>query len=132
MSTDFIGKGLRFPIKVNARGGLSWSEGPQRIEDAIWLVIATSPGERVMLPQFGAGADDFVFQPNSSMIQNSLVSSIKHALLKWEPRIDLVDVRVDQDPDVSSQVLITVEYRIRSTNELFNAVFPLYQSEGAS
>ena len=130
METDFIGRGLSFPIKVNARGGLSWSGGQQRIEDAIWLVIATSAGERVMLPDFGAGANDYVFQPNSKLIQSALVSSIKHGLLKFEPRINPVNVNAIQDPDVTSQVLITVEYQIRQTNELFNAVFPLKQTGG--
>jgi phage baseplate assembly protein W len=120
-----------FPIRVNARGGLSWSGGQQRIEDAIWLIIATSAGERVMLPEFGAGANEYVFQPNSSLMRSALVTSIKHGLLRYEPRINLLDVRADQDLDVPSQVLITVECQIRQTNELFNVVFPLNQTEGA-
>lgn len=84
-----------------------------------------------MLPDFGAGAIDFIFQPNSPLVQSALVSSIKHGLLKYEPRINLVKVAVSQDPEVTSQLLITVEYQVRQTNELFNAVFPLNRTEGA-
>ena len=47
MSRDeFIGRGWRFPIRVNRRGGLDWSEGPDRVRDAIWLILSTGHGER--------------------------------------------------------------------------------------
>src|SRR5918999_5970440 len=127
--SDFTGKGWRFPLKVNAKGGLSWSEGPERIQDAVWIIIKTALGERVMRPRFGAGVDDFVFQPNSPAIRTALASSIKSALLEWEPRIELEAVRVDPVPGEPSQVLASIEYRIRTTNELFNVVYPFYLEE---
>ena len=128
----FIGRGWRFPIKVNARGGLDWSEGPDRIRDAIWIVLKTSLGERVMLPSFGAGVDGFVFQPNSAATRAALVQAIRTALVRWEPRIELVAVRVDPVPGEASQVICAVEYRLRATNELFNVVLPFFLSEGVS
>lgn len=149
---DFIGTGWRFPIKVNARGRLEWSGGPQRIQDSIWLIIKTALGERLMRPKFGAGVDDFVFQSNSIINRSKLAIAIRGALLEWEPRIDLDEVRVDSaadlkstrvdtgdrnipfisPADIESQVLVTIQYRIRTTNELFNVVFPLYLEEGVS
>ncbi len=149
---DFIGRGWRFPIKVNARGRLEWSDGPARIQDSIWLIIKTALGERIMRPKFGAGVDDFVFQSNSLINRSALGTAIKNALLEWEPRIDLDEVRVNsvselrgsqldtetrgllgnQSVDLDSQVLVTIQYRIRNTNELFNVVFPFYLEEGVS
>ena len=149
---DFIGTGWRFPIKVNARGRLEWSDGPRRIEDAIWIIIKTALGERLMRPTFGAGADDFVFESNSEINRVRLAAVLKSALLQWEPRIDLEDVRVESgwqatdskldtlDPQtikdrstaLDSQVNVTIEYRLRTTNEIFNVVFPFYLEEGIS
>jgi phage baseplate assembly protein W len=129
---DFIGKGWRFPITVNAKGGIDWSEGSERISDAIWIIVKTSLGERVMRPTFGAGVNDFVFQSNSSQIRTQLVAAIKQALLKWEPRIDVKQVNANPVPDEASQVLVSIEYIIRDTNELFNVVYPLYLQEGAA
>jgi phage baseplate assembly protein W len=130
---DFIiGKGWRFPIKVNAKGGLNWSEGPERIQDAIWLIVKTVPGERVMRPQFGAGVDDYVFRNNSPATRAELALAIKSALVKWEARIDIETVRVDPVAGEESQVLVAIEYRIRATNQLFNVVYPLYLEEGVS
>src|SRR6266496_1605290 len=126
---DLIGQGWKFPIMVNAKGQLDYSFGPERIQDAIWIVLSTSIGERLMLPDFGAGIHDYVFQSNSDVVRTQLRSAISEALLKWEPRIDLLDVIV-QEGTQASQVLISIDYRLRSTNELFNLVYPLYLQEG--
>ena len=128
----FIGKGWRFPIQVNARGGIDWSEGPARVQDAIWIILKTSLGERLMRPLFGAGVNDYVFQPNSHSTRERLSSAIRKALIEWEPRIELETVRVEPVPGEESQVLVTVDYRLRATNELFNLVYPFYLEEGVS
>lgn len=127
---DLIGQGWKFPVKLNAKGGLSYSSGPERIQDAIWIVLSTSLGERLMRPDFGAGVNEYVFQSNSDLVRTQLQTAVNDALLKWEPRIELVNVIV-QEGAQPSQVLISIDYRIRSTNELFNLVYPLYVQEGA-
>jgi phage baseplate assembly protein W len=130
--TDFIGKGLSFPPKITVHGGLSWSNGPARVQDAIWLILSTSQGERLMRPDFGAGVADYLMQPNSPLIRTQLAENIKAALTKWEPRIDLEAVRVEPVEDVASQVQVSIEYRLRETNELFNMVYPLFLEEGTA
>jgi uncharacterized protein len=64
------------------------------------------------------------------VIRTRLQSAVNDALLKWEPRIELTNVNV-QEGDQPSQVLVSIDYRIRTTNELFNLVYPLYVQEGA-
>lgn len=127
---DIIGKGWKFPVKVNASGGLNWSNGPDRVMDAVWLILNTVPDERVMRPTFGAGARSFVFEPNSVASRARLSLAISEALTKWEPRIEVVSLDVAQgdDPNIVS---IAIAYKIRTTNELFNLVFPFYLQEGA-
>jgi Bacteriophage baseplate protein W len=129
---EFIGKGWRFPIKINAKGGIDWSEGPGRISDAIWIIVKTALGERVMRPTFGAGVNDYVFQSNSFVTRTKLVTAIKSALVQWEPRIELGQVQAQLVANEPSQVLISIEYRLRTTNELFNVVYPFYLEEGVS
>jgi phage baseplate assembly protein W len=129
---EFIGKGWRFPIKINARGGIDWSEGPGRISDAIWIIVKTALGERVMRPTFGAGVNDYVFQSNSFVIRTRLVAAIKSALVQWEPRIELGQVQAQPVANEPTQVLVSIEYRLRTTNELFNVVYPFYLEEGVS
>jgi len=129
---EFIGKGWRFPIKINAKGGIDWSEGPGRISDAIWIIVKTALGERVMRPTFGAGVNDYVFQSNSFVTRTKLATAAKSALVQWEPRIELGQVQAQPVANEPSQVLISIEYRLRTTNELFNVVYPFYLEEGVS
>jgi phage baseplate assembly protein W len=127
---DIIGTGWKFPIRVNAKGGLSWSNGADRVRDAVWIVLATASGERVMRPTFGAGVENYVFEPNSNVSRTRLASAIREGLTRWEPRISLVNIEVSQG-DEPSLVNVSINYTIRSTNELFNLVFPFYVQEGA-
>jgi phage baseplate assembly protein W len=127
---DFIGVGWRFPIQVDARGRIATSNGGARVQDAIWIIVRTSLGERVMLPRFGAGTDDYVFQPNSPASRAALAAAVRTALLQWEPRIDLDAVRVDEVPGEPSQVRVAVEYHLRTTNEAFNMVYPFFLQGG--
>ena len=83
-----------------------------------------------MRPDFGAGVNDYVFQPNSAVVQAQLSNVVREALVKWEPRIELIDVRAATG-DQESLVLVSIDYRLRTTNEIFNLVYPLYLQEGA-
>jgi uncharacterized protein len=127
---ELIGTGFKFPIKVNGKGGLNWSSGPERIQDALWIILSTSPGERQMRPAFGAGSQEFVFEPNSAASRTRLVDAISGAITQSEPRIDLVSVDVETSPQSQSCVLVAIEYRLRGTNDLHNMVYPLYVQEG--
>ncbi len=73
---------------------------------------------------------DYVFQSNSDLIRARLSSAVQKALTQWEPRIQVVSVQVDQSPVQDSQVLISISYQIRDTNELYNMVYPFYLTEG--
>lgn len=130
---DIIGKGWRFPVQVNSKGGLDWTSGPDRIQAAIWTILSTSPGERLMLPNFGAGIQEYVFESNGPILWARLESAVRTALTQWEPRIQVVSVQASAspDPDQVSLVQISISYQIRDTNELFNMVYPYFLTEGA-
>jgi phage baseplate assembly protein W len=128
---DFLGTGWSFPIRVNPRGGLSFSSAEQDIEEAIWIVLGTAPGERQMLPEFGCGIHDYVFAPLNSATIGSIAHQVREALTTWEPRIELLDVRVGSAPGEPNKLLIRVDYRVRANNAMHNLVYPFYIREGA-
>ena len=127
---EFLGTGWRFPIRVSPRGGLTFSSAEQNIEEALWIVLSTAPGERQMLPKFGCGIHDFVFAPNSALTRGTIATAVRKALTTWEPRIDVVDVRVESGPGEPNKLLIRIDYRVRSTNAFHNLVYPFYLKEG--
>ena len=130
MTRAFLGNGIRYPIVVNPRGGLSFSSGEQKIRESIWLILATAPGERQMRPEFGCGIHLYVFAPNNPATHGHIAHEVRRALTDWEPRIDVQQVRVAEADGQPNLMLIRVDYIIRSSNVAQNLVYPFYIREG--
>jgi phage baseplate assembly protein W len=128
--TAFLGKGWRFPIRVNGRGGLDYAEGDQLIEQSIQLILSTPPGSRIMRPEFGCGIHDFVFASNTSNMRALIAGAVERALTRWEPRIDVLSVQARSSADAEHVLLIHVNYRIRANNAFHNLVYPFFINEG--
>ena len=126
---EFLGVGWKFPIRVNARGGLSFSRHEQDIEEAIWIILSTAKGERVMETDFGCGIHDYVFAPNNPATRGSVAYEVNKSLAEYEPRITVGNVRVETFPESDNRLLIHVDYRVRSTNSKRNLVYPFYLTE---
>jgi phage baseplate assembly protein W len=129
MAREFLGAGWKFPIRINARGGFSLSRAEQDIEEAIWIILATSKGERVMEPDFGCGMHDYVFAPNDPATRGAIAYEVQKALIEYEPRIEAGVPRVEASPEAANRLLIRIDYRVRSNNEKRNLVYPFYLQE---
>ena len=100
------------------------------IKEAIWIILSTSKGERIMRPDFGCGIHNFVFDPLNTATTGMIETSIHEALTMWEPRVELIGVDVSTDEADEGKLLISIDYRVRSTNNEFNLVYPFYLMEG--
>lgn len=125
----FLGTGWRFPVVPDARGRMQWSVAERSIEEAIWLILSTSRGERVMLTQFGCGVADLVFEPNSELAHAAIAADIRQALVTGEPRIDVLGVSVDDGDGEPNVMVVRVDYRVRSANTVHNLVYPFFIGE---
>ncbi len=124
--TDFIGAGWAFPMSTDATGGVALVTREREIEQAIRIVLATSPGERPMRPEFGCRISDHVFGAVNAGTAGMLAYEVRRSLERWEPRIDVEDVRIGYDRADPAVVYIDVRYVIRATNDPRNLVFPFY------
>jgi phage baseplate assembly protein W len=127
----FLGRGPAFPVKPGPAGSLPMAEGEEKVRQAIWLILATAPGERRMRPDFGCGIHDLVFQANTPALHGAVTDRVRTALLAWEPRIELLDVVVEAPAGQPNTLLIRISYRIRANNSVYNLVYPFYLTEGA-
>lgn len=129
MAREFLGVGWRFPLQANAKGGFSWSRGEEKVEESIWLILSTAKGERVMEPEFGCGLPELVFAPNTPATRNLIAFEVQQALAASEPRIIVDQVRVETLAAEGNQLLINIDYRLRTTNARHNLVYPFYLLE---
>jgi phage baseplate assembly protein W len=130
MSEEFIGRGWAFPLRTDPTGGIALVSREREIEEAIRLVLGTSPGERPMRPEFGCRIHDFVFGLADGATANAISAEVQRALRRWEPRIDVHDVIVSFDPLDQTVLYIDIRYSIRRSNDRRNLVFPFYVIPG--
>jgi hypothetical protein len=134
MSEEFIGRGWAFPLRTDATGSIALVAREREIEEAIRLILGTSPGERPMRPEFGCRIHDFVFGLANGATANEIAAEVSRALGRWEPRIDVQEVSVTFDSLDQTLLYIDVRYSLRRTNDRRNLVFPFYviPGEGAA
>src|SRR4051794_4352061 len=126
MSEEFIGAGIAFPLRTDPTGGLALVTSHREIEEAMRLVLGTSPGERPMRPEFGCAIHDFVFAPADAATAGQIAFEVRESLGRWEPRVEVIDVRVDFSMADLGALHIEIGYRIQGTNDPRNLVFPFY------
>ncbi len=126
---NFKGVGWAFPVKVDDqddRRRIALSRLDDSIRQSILLIVGTARGERLMRPTFGCGIHDLVFAPNDATTAALVSFEVREALIDWEPRIEVLNVQITQDPEEGNKLLINLQYRVRSTNNVFNLVYPFY------
>lgn len=127
---DLIGSGWRYAPGIDGRGGIALSSGEQDIEEAIDIILSTAKGQRVMRPEFGCRIHELLFAPLNASTMTAARHYIEEALGWWEPRIDVENVEVSEDPTMPACLLILIEYTIRATHDKRALVYPFYTIPG--
>ncbi len=130
MSRNILGKGWAFPVSPDVKGNIKFSQYEKSIEESIRIILNTTPGERLMRPDFGCMINEMVFAPNRPQSITQAEHYVREAIIKWEPRVILKEVRGEPDPDNETVVNIRIHYEIRSVNTFFNMVYPFYLERG--
>ncbi len=131
MANNILGKGWKFPMEIDTRGGVALSQYEQKIKESIVIILGTVKGERVMRPDFGCGIHNLVFSVVNASTITLIESAVREALVLWEPRIEVLSVKISKERLRDAILDIGVDYRVRRTNTEFNLVYPFYlQSKG--
>lgn len=127
--TEFLGTGWAFPVGISSAGEIATASDEDDIRQAIRIILGTTPGERMMRPDFGSGLHALVFEPINTTTKELTRHHVQQALIRWEPRIDSVTVTVSDEARLG-RLLVDISYRVRATNVFYNLVYPFYLMEG--
>lgn len=129
--TTFLGRGWSFPPMFDrTRNGVDMLEDEQDIASSLEILLGTLRGERVMLPLYGCNLDELLFESLDTRIKTLMADKIESAILYHEPRIEPEKIMLDESGQLEGVVLISIIYRVRTTNSRFNFVYPFYKQEG--
>jgi hypothetical protein len=97
---------LAYPFHADATGRSAAVGEDARIRAMIEQILFTSPGERVMRPDFGCGLKQLVFMPASDALAASTQQLVQGSLMRWLEGIIAVERVTTQVGDGSIEVTV--------------------------
>jgi hypothetical protein len=110
-----FGRGIAFPPRVGADGRVAWSAGEENVRESIRVILSTRPGEQLMRPDFGAGLDLLLHEPNTLATRRTIRDLVQTSLGRWERRILVDRVEVWEVANEPSHVRVDIAYRLART-----------------
>lgn len=112
---------LDYPYHFDDGGRSAATDELDHIRDLIEQVLFTSPGERVMRPDFGAGLLALVFEPNSTTLAATTQFLVQSGLQQHLSGLIAVDAVSVENIDAVLQ--LTVRYNVLADGSAQQAVF---------
>lgn len=130
MGGDFLGRGWSFPPDFRKETvPTEMVFGEEDIRQSLLIILSTRKGERVMRSDFGVDLHQLIFHNMNLTARTQAREAIEKAVLYWEPRITLDNVKFDVSRERDGILMIELEYTIRMTNARGNLVYPYYYEE---
>jgi len=104
-----------FGLVVDPSGAIDTVADDEAIRQSLLLLISTRPGERVMRPEYGCDLARLVFSPNDDTTAGLAIHFVRQAVERWEPRVEVIRVDANRDPDEETRLAIVLDYRVRAT-----------------
>jgi len=109
---------LAYPYAVGTQGAPKTTDPDGHLRDLILQVLFTNPGERVNLPEFGAGVHQLVFAPNGDALRSSAQFLISTNLQRWlGDRINVNQVSVSSVAGEEESVTVEIAYTVLATQQ---------------
>lgn len=133
LTVPFLGQGWSFPPQFAPdTRALALVSDVWDIEESLFILFHTEPGERLMHPDYGCALRQFLFEDMVTSRLTHLQDVVNKAVLRFEPRILAAPVQVDTTQLADGLLRLEISYFIRATNTQHNLVFPFYLRENST
>lgn len=112
-------------LVVSETGRLALAEGSAAVRQSLLLLLSTSPGERVMRPEYGCELRRLIFSPNDNTTAGLARHYVQQAISRWEPRVRIRSLAAGPDPDHPARLLIFLDYLIVAARAVDSLAFAL-------
>ncbi|QZE14371.1 GPW/gp25 family protein [Halosquirtibacter laminarini] len=128
---NFLGTGWKFPISFDrSTHQVKTVTAEEDIKESLMVLLSTSPGERVMHPEYGCRIKKMAFETMDGNVLSEMEDMIRSAILFFEPRIKVDKIVFDRSNIPQGCLVIQVYYVVNMTNTRNNIVYPFYLLEG--
>lgn len=102
-------------LVVDPSGAIDTVADDEAVRQSLLMLISTRPGERVMRPEYGCDLHRLVFSPNDDTTAGLAIHFVRQAVERWEPRVEILRVDANRDPEEATRLAIVLDYRVRAT-----------------
>jgi len=127
---EFLGQGWSFPPTFDDSGQINMVSNEHDIQESLSILLGTTPGERVMLPEYGCNIKSLVFSEINITTITQMKTMINRAILFFEPRITVDVIDISMQEIQNGKLIINIIYTVITTNTRSNMVYPFYMAEG--
>jgi uncharacterized protein len=112
-------------LQLSPRGNVAMVSEEASVRQAILLLLSTSPGERVMRPNYGCDLNKLVFAPNDDTTAGLAIHYVRQALERWEPRIRIRELDAYPHPENPAILEIFLGYIVIATHQTGEIIVPV-------
>lgn len=106
---------LKFPFTVDMNGSKT-SDRSAHVREQIEQVLFTSPKERVFRPDFGVGVRRLVFEPNNTVLRNSILKQLNTSLTEaLYGEVDARTLKINVTSE-DEKLIISISYILAAIN----------------
>jgi phage baseplate assembly protein W len=102
-------------LVIDPSGAIDTVADDEAIRQSLLLLISTRPGERVMRPEYGCDLHRLLFSPNDDTTAGLAIHFVRQAVERFEPRVEVLRVDANRDPEEATQLEVVLDYRVRAT-----------------
>lgn len=112
-------------LALTPAGRIAMVDDHDAVRQAIGILLTTSPGERVMRPDYGCPLRRLMFAPSDATTAGLAIHYVREAIRRWEPRVDIVRLDAGQEDTVSGRLIIELVYRLKRTDRIDTLTVPV-------
>lgn len=102
--------GFSYPFKANPlRGFFSKTSNTEAVKASLYQLLRTSPGERVMLPDFGCSLHNLLFSPIDEDLVEEIKNRIIRSISRYLPSVKILKLKVSNNNVYSGEGLPTLK-----------------------
>lgn len=101
--------------RPDALGRLRYPTLEESVQQAIKVILRTTPGEQLMHPDFGAGLERMLHEPNTLETRRQIRDLLADSLGRWEPRALIDRIDVEEVPGAPADLRVEIAYRLLRT-----------------
>jgi phage baseplate assembly protein W len=131
MMSDFLGKGLMRPFQRDGKGDFASGEGATLVGSVLGQVLGTRAvggsiqGEIPWRPDAGSRLYLLLHKGNQPILRELAAAYVQEAIERWEPRVEVLNVVVDEPETLAeqNQIVIRTTWRLIAVNVANNQVY---------